>query len=164
MSLGHMPSRSGLTVPGARRAASPAPTYQQPIGHAHFWQRAMSRGAFIKTAASGTGVLLGASLGLPTIAEAKARPVVAPKPIPAVEDFGTGTFFHVRAPGVFHAADDEPSTITDFNGVVGIAFIQGTGKNTITNEALLFDVDMRFMEGLYVAVDGHQHRGTFGFI
>jgi hypothetical protein len=124
----------------------------------------MARGTFIRTAGGATAALLGAGLGLPMIAEAKSKPVVDPKPIPFTEDFGTGTPFHVRAPGVFHPADDEPSTITDFNGFVGIAFIQGTGRDTTTNEALLFDVDMRFMDGLYVGVDGKHHQGTFGFI
>ena len=29
---------------------------------------------------------------------------------------------------------------------------------------LLFDTDMRFMQGIYVGQDGAVHRGTFGFV
>lgn len=30
--------------------------------------------------------------------------------------------------------------------------------------SLLFDVDNRFMKGVYIGVDGNKHTGTFGFI
>jgi hypothetical protein len=53
----------------------------------------------------------------------------------------------------------EPSTMTDFNGFIGAVEIQGTGTG-----GLLFDVDMRFMEGAYVGVDSRVHQGTFGFV
>src|SRR3712207_4571994 len=108
MRLSHVHPWSGLTAPGAGPAGGPAPDHRQAIGHPHFWERAMSRGTFIKTAAGGTAMLLGAGLGLPTIAEAKAQLLVDPKPIPTAEDFGTGVPLHVRAPGNVHAADDEP--------------------------------------------------------
>ena len=61
---------------------------------------------------------------------------------------------------------DEPSAIGDFNGVVGAVELQGTGtgRQGGTSETLLFDADMRFMQGVYVGVDGHTHQGTFGFV
>jgi hypothetical protein len=65
-----------------------------------------------------------------------------------------GTPFHVMFPD-----SEEPSSITDFNGFVGATDIQGTGTS-----GLLFDLDMRFMKGVYVGMDGRVHRGTFGFV
>lgn len=135
------------------------------VGHTHFWERAaMSRRQFMRTAAAGaTGVVLGSGLWLPGIALAD-NP--APKPIPGgIQPFGPGTqLFHVFpiAPGV------ELSTITDFHGSIGGAEVQGTGTatdlQTGNTSSLVFDVDMRFMQGVYVGMDGERHRGTFSFI
>jgi hypothetical protein len=68
------------------------------------------------------------------------------------------TFF---GPGI------DPSSIWDFNGLVGVAEVQGTGTATNpdgSKETLLFDTDMRFMSGAYVGLDGRVHKGTFGFV
>jgi hypothetical protein len=63
---------------------------------------------------------------------------------------------------------NEPSQITDFNGLVGITrvFGSGTGKDkaTGTPSRLNFQVDNGFMSGLYVGQDGRQHHGTFAFV
>jgi hypothetical protein len=42
----------------------------------------------------------------------------------------------------------------------------GTGTDLTTGKTsnLAFDVDMRFMQGTYVAMDGHRRHGTFGFV
>jgi|SRR5579859_52598 len=131
-------------------------------GHAHFWERALSRRQFLGTSALATGLALGADLWMPAVAQA-AAPFVAPQPIPGGIVVG-GTLFHVFLPG--HAA--EPSTITDFHGMIGVAHVSGagTGINTTTGEQrrLTFDVDNRFMKGTYVGVDGQTHVGTFGFV
>ena len=133
-------------------------------GHTHFWERAlMSRRQFMRTAAGATGVVLVSELWLPGVALADN---LAPRPIPGgIQPFGPGTeLFHVFpiAPGV------ELSTITDFHGSIGGAEVQGTGTatdiSTGTTSSLLFDVDMRFMQGTYVAMDGEKHQGTFSFI
>lgn len=133
-------------------------------GHTHFWERAtMSRRQFIKTSVGVTGVVLGSGLLLPSLALASGAD---PKPIPiGIQPFGPGTqLFHVilPAPGI------EPSTITDFHGSIGLAHVQGTGIGTNTDTGhqrhLLFDVDARFMQGVYIGMDGHQHTGTFGLI
>jgi hypothetical protein len=61
----------------------------------------------------------------------------------------------------------DPSSITDFNGFVGVADVQGTGTATNpdgSTETLLYDTDMRFMSGSYVGKDGHVYKGTFGFV
>ncbi|HEV8670933.1 MAG TPA: hypothetical protein VGS01_09385 [Candidatus Limnocylindria bacterium] len=76
-----------------------------------------------------------------------------PNPIPANPDlFG----FHIQLPG------GEPSSITDFNGAVGIAVISGTG--TGTGGALSFEIDNRFMQGIFRGTDGRIHHGTFAFV
>jgi hypothetical protein len=66
----------------------------------------------------------------------------------------------------FHAGVD-PSSITDFKGFVGVADVQGTGTGRNPDgsvETLLFDTDMRFMQGTYVGLDGRVHQATFGFV
>ena len=61
----------------------------------------------------------------------------------------------------------DPSSITDFNGFVGVADVQGTGTATNpdgSTETLLYDTDIRFMTGTYVGKDGKNYRGSFGFV
>jgi len=74
-----------------------------------------------------------------------------------------GLDFHVTffGPGV------DPSSLTDFSGVVGVADVQGTGTGTSRDgksETLLFDTDMRFASGRYVGQDGSEHSGSFIFV
>jgi hypothetical protein len=117
--------------------------------------RAVSRGTFIKTAAGVTGIVLGADLWMPALAHADAAGGT-PNPIP---EAGIGPF-HVFFP--VHGL--EPITITDFNGFIGVAHNQGMATNTTTGERLLYDTDMRFMDGVFKGTDGKTHQGTFGFI
>jgi hypothetical protein len=143
----HIPSRSLGSPDVGRRHA----------GHAHFWDHTMTRGTFIRSTAGATGVALSSGLWMPALAHADNFGGVLPKPIPQTLD---GSPFHVQliAPGV------EPSTITDFNGFIGGAEIQGNATDMLTREPLLFDADMRFMDGVYIGVDGRTHQGTFGFV
>jgi len=53
------------------------------------------------------------------------------------------------------------STITDFNGVVGAADMQGTAEGS-DGTTYSFDADMRFMQGLYVGTDGRLRLGSEG--
>ena len=104
----------------------------------------------------------GASLARTPLARAGRRRDATPRPIPGGLDVG-GQVFHVIGFG----EGQEPSTITDFVGAVGVCDVQGTGTATYpdgSTETLLFDTDMRFMQGTYTAVDGAMHRGTFGFV
>ncbi len=132
---------------------------------------AMSRRQFLKTAG---GVLLGATLG-PVLGPELWRPrrVAAhgdPVPIPG----GTpllGGAFHVFGPGFpdFDPADAEPASITDFNGFIGLAYIDGmvTRTNTRTGEVRtlpFLGTDMRFMKGVFRGTDGQIHQGAFGFV
>jgi hypothetical protein len=118
-----------------------------------------------------------AALGRGNAVAAKRPKVPAdPRPIPYGTHFlgPEGPLFHVQAPGYpipgldTDPATNDPSTITDFNGFVGIAFVggQGTRRDRTTGQtaSLYWEVDMRFMVGTYVGVDGRHHRGTFGFI
>jgi hypothetical protein len=150
----HIP-RLSYQLPTTPRLLDPAAQIerrQQPyVGHAHFWERAHSRREIIRAAAAGSAIVVGSGLLTPALAYAK-QSYVAPKPIP--ETLFPGAPFHVMGPGT-----EEPSTMTDFNGFIGATEIQGTGTG-----GLLFDVDMRFMQGTYVGVDGHVHQGTFGFV
>lgn len=95
-----------------------------------------------------------------------------PRPIPGgIQPFGPGTtVYHVLLPGYPpldspDPAENDPSLITDFNGHVGIAFVQGTGTRTdlATGETSrnVFEVDLRFMQGAYIGEDGNRHHGTF---
>jgi hypothetical protein len=58
--------------------------------------------------------------------------------------------------------------ITNFNGFIGTAHVQGTGTGTDTNTGktfpLLFDADIRFMQGVYRGVDGRARHATFALI
>jgi len=131
------------------------------FGHAHFWERAMmSRRKFIGAAAGTTGAILASGLWMPKLALAAGSD---PNPIPGGIVVG-GQLFHVFLLG----EGNEPSTITDFKGSVGVAQVQGTGKaiNTRTgfHETLNYDTDVRFMQGIYIGMDGKQYSDTFGFI
>ncbi|TCC49081.1 hypothetical protein E0H75_21320 [Kribbella capetownensis] len=67
-----------------------------------------------------------------------------------------GELYHVFFPG-----QGEPSTITDFKGKVAAAVIDGRG--TGANAAHAFEVDVRFMDGTFIGLDGRQSVGTFTF-
>jgi hypothetical protein len=149
-----------------RDIASPtfgeAPYDHHHVGHTHFWERAMlSRRQFMTAAAATTGVVLGSGLWMPGLAQAWEN---APRPIPGGFTFN-GKFFHVDplSPGL-----TENSSIFDFHGAIGAAIIDGTGKGTNTktgvSSSLTFDTDMRFMQGVYIGMDGEKHSGTFSFI
>ncbi len=135
-------------------------------GHAHFWERAraqgISRGQFIRAASGATAAALGSGLWLPGLAHADSG-TAAPLPIPGTLP---GTPFHVVLPGPVDLGH-EPSLITDFNGFIGLANVDGTGTGTNASGAsttLVFDLDVRFMDGVYIGVDGKTHAGTFGFV
>jgi hypothetical protein len=67
-----------------------------------------------------------------------------------------------------HPDGRDPSTIFNFDGVVGVADLNltGTGTNTSTGESdrYEFHTDMRFLRGRFVGTDRRVHRGTFVFI
>ena len=98
---------------------------------------------------------------------ASAEPIPIPGGTPAL-----GGAYHLFGPtpdGSFDPIDAEPSTITDFNGVVALAYINGivTRTNTKTGEVRVLPTinsDMRLMHGLYRGVDGKLHQGAFALV
>jgi hypothetical protein len=124
-------------------------------GHRH----APSRRQFLAAGAGlGTAGFLGTQVigAGPALAARRARD---PRPIPGgIQPFGPGTeVFHLFPPGA-----GEPNTITDFNGFVGVANIDGAG--TGDHADLSFDIDNRFITGDYIALDGRHVEATFGFL
>jgi len=142
-----------LTVPG-----SPAEPISPPA-HAH--PHALSRRGFLGSAAGAAGAVMGAGLLMPVAGMASGSPPL-PKPIPGGFTIN-GITFHVNG----FALGAENSSITDFKGFLGVAQVQGNGTATYpdgSTHTLLYDTDMRFMQGTYVARDGSVRQGTFGFI
>ena len=87
-----------------------------------------------------------------------------PRPIPGgfAADFSTvpsNPFIHVLPPLVGY----EMSTITDFDGVVAAAEIQGTAHDS-EGGSYWFDCDMRFMKGRYIDLNARKREGVFGFV
>ena len=131
-------------------------------GHMHV-SRAISRRQFLGTAAGAAGLLLGASL----VSPARAAVCADPRPIPGgFSEFGH--FYHQLYPNQDIADTEDPSTITDFNGHIGLAYVEGMGthtdKVTGTVSHLPYRVDLRFMKGVYVGKDGKHHRGALAAI
>ena len=122
----------------------------------------LSRRQFMRTAAGATGAVLGSGLWVPTTVLADDG---MPRPIPGgITVPGFTKVFHVFLP----VQGTEASTITDFHGGISFAEIMGhgTGTNTKTGQTkrLIFDVDIRFMKGTFIATDSKEHRGTFALI
>jgi hypothetical protein len=135
------------------------------VGHV---RPGLSRRQFTR-AAAGTAVVgatLGSALWTPALGAPKGA--FAPVPIPG----GTpalGGAYHVFGPAAFDPIDAEPATITNFNGVVGLAYISGmvTLTNTKTGEKTRYpflDSDMRFMQGDFRGTDGRVHQETFALV
>lgn len=130
-------------------------------GHAHFWERAAahSRRSFLQG-----GVALAAGMAIPPVLYGSQEHPL-PKPIPGGLDLlGNGNIFHVYLPGTA----PELSTIGDFNGVLGATEILGSwsggGVTPPADTPLVFDADVRFMDGEYNGRDGRNHQGTFAFV
>src|SRR5262245_22242084 len=129
----------------------------------HLERKRLTRRALFGSTAGATGAILGANLLQPRAATA-ANPHTDSTPSPTSNKLElNGLTFSLTFPG----PGADPSSITDFNGFVGFADVQGTGTATNpdgTTETLLFDTDMRFMTGTYVGKDGQNYKGTFGFV
>ena len=103
--------------------------------------------------------------------EDRRLPSGTPIPIPgAIPDFHRdgGPDIHFQLPGPADNTNTgriggEPSTITDFNGFIGVAHVQGTGTDNNGN-TLFWDTDLRFMHGVFMGDDGNIHQGTFAFV
>jgi hypothetical protein len=123
----------------------------------------LTRRAFLGAGAGATGAVLGSAFLEPAAALA-GNPHTDNSPNPTTNTVTiNGLTFSLTFPG----PGLDPSSITDFNGFVGMADVQGTGTAMYpdgSKETLLYDTDMRFMTGTYVGKDGQTYRGTFGFV
>lgn len=127
----------------------------------------LTRRRFLGLAAGTIGLALTSQLWLPRMARAQGIPwnVPLPRPIPSGRrpGFDQTIFFHEFPPG----RGVEPSTITDFRGYFGSAFMRGTGKRTNKKTGEVgqspYQATMRFLKGTYVATDGKEYPGTFTF-
>ena len=132
------------------KPTTPATLYNQDDNPAAFRQRqdAISRRQFARTAAATAVIGTAGGSGLWTPGQAEARASFAPVPLPGGSPILGG--YHVFGPAAFDPIDAEPSTITNHNGFVGLAYISGTVTqiNTKTGDVQLLpfvDSDMRFI-------------------
>ena len=158
--------------------------------------RNVSRRKFFGISAGAAGGVLGSGLWTPAFGDHddhhdhdrdhgdEAASCPEQQPIPHVNQGPPSGFgaFHFFFPGridgqpaatdpepqTAHAAGRDPSTIFDFDGVVGLADLNltGTGTDTTTGVSAVygFHTDMRFMSGRFVGTDGRVHRRTLAFI
>ncbi len=140
-------------------------------GHVHFWTRPISRRNFLGAAAFAGGAAAAAGSWLPQVVKADfdGGATVFPNPIPVgVAPFGIPIHHFPPVPVLGPASINEPSQITDFNGMVGVCRVTGAGTGTDlatgATSRLSFQVDNGFMDGLYVGEDGNTHHGTFAFV
>ena len=122
----------------------------------------LSRRQFVGRSAAAVGGL--GALGLLGPAAAFASASADPRPIPGGFDESFNIvphdpFIHVAPPAVGF----EMATITDFNGAIAAAEIQGTARGTDGTD-YWFDADMRFMEGTFVDTASRLRRGAFAFV
>lgn len=124
-----------------------------------------SRAQFLRRGAVAAGGA--AALGLLDPLAAFGRAAGSPEPIPGgIKFVGDGIEFVPGSPDIHvlpPTVGFEASTITDFNGVLAAAEIQGRAVGS-DGSAYDFDADMRLMQGWYVDTDEKLKKGTFGFI
>ena len=153
---------------------------QDPISWKTLQQKLLSRRNLIRGAA---GTAAGAGLFLSSGAHLRAREdedegrhnkcKVLARPIPGKNN---SHFFFPGPPDGsapstfphFPNAGFDPSTVTDFMGVIAQADLNFAGMGTDLNSGestpYTFHTDWRFMKGAFVTVDGIQRRGTLTFI
>lgn len=138
-------------------SAGDVTSFPGPVGMKLSRRQALRRGAMAVGGAAGLGLLDPSGV--------LGKTTAAPRPIPGGLDLTTfmyvptGADVHFLLPGIGF----EMATVTDFNGVVGGSETRGTAQGS-DGTSYTFDCDMRFMEGLYVGLDGRPHLGSFGFI
>jgi hypothetical protein len=136
-------------------------------------RRSLIRGA--TGAAAGAGLMLSSGLSLPALEDDEHNNCrVLARPIPHIT--GPGHFFFPGPPDGsapssfphFPNAGFDPSTITDFKGVIANADLNfagtGTDLNTGNSTPYTFHTDWRFYKGTFVSIVGHMREGTLSFI
>jgi hypothetical protein len=132
------------------------------------WHTAISRRTFLGAGIGAFGAALGAGLLRPVAASAASPGIGNVLPIPTILEPFAGVEIHVQAPP-FTGANTDPSTVWNFQGASGIAFIDTsvTRTNRKTGEQQMLpstDNHMTFMQGMYIGRDGHVREGTFSFV
>ena len=132
------------------------------------WHTPISRRRFL---GAGVGAsVIGGALGVGPLrpVSASAAPGIGNVlPIPTtLEVFGEA--IHVQAPP-FTGADTDPSTVWNFQGASGIAFmdtlVTRTHRKTGKQEVLYSTMNhMTFMQGIYIGRNGHVREGTFSLV
>jgi hypothetical protein len=133
------------------------------------WHAQISRRKFLEGAvgASVLGGALGAGLLRPMSAAA-APGIGNVLPIPTTLTF-FGVDIHVQAPP-FTGDNTDPSTVWNFQGASGIAFIDTTATRIHRRTGVVQeDLDssgnhMTFLQGVYRGRDGHVRDGTFSVV
>src|SRR5215470_558322 len=84
MAISRLPEQPTLLQELRSVHVSPrSPEHDRPVGHAHFWERAMSRGALVKGAVGVGGAAVTGALFMPALAHAGAATTPAtPNPVP----------------------------------------------------------------------------------
>ncbi len=99
------------------------------------------------------------------------RALPAPLPIPGGVDAPPVGFIHIFTPGPEGTAtpylglpgeglDVEPSTMTNYQGFTAYAVLSGQAEDRAGNSYNV-EVDLRVMEGEYIAEDGSNQYGVF---
>ena len=135
----------------------------------HLWHRTISRRTFLGAAALATGAVAAGLQAPAALAARGSLPTVFPRPIPGgVSPLGIFVHHFPPVPLLGPGPINEPSQITDFNGLVGVCRVTGSGTGTDTSTGMTrrlnYQVDNGFMRGLYVGEDGLEHHGTFAFV
>lgn len=137
-----------------------------------FQEKWLSRRSLIRGAA---GSVLAAPLLRPKLTrnddddgEGERAACVGPNPIPGgvapVNPYGIFVHHNPLNPAKPLANINDPSQITDFDGIVGLTHIRGGGTDIGTGNRLAFQADMGFSQGKFIGTDGQQHRGTLAFV
>ena len=141
--------------------------------HDRFSGLEMTRRRFLGATAAAAGALAAPALWTSSAFAAHPIATVLPLPIPGgvtppIVPPLVPVHHFPPVPVLGPALINEPSQITDFNGLVGVTRVTGSGtgtdKATGVRSPLTFQVDNGFMSGLYVGEDGRHHHGTFAFV
>jgi hypothetical protein len=151
----------GATPSNLRRAA------RARAAHCHIHLAPVSRRQFIQSAAGLTAFAATLGSSVSHAQGARGGPGIGlVTPIPTTLSI-FGQDVHVQGPPLT-GVDSDPSTVYDFHGTVGIAFISGfvdrTDRKTGETRTLPYAFnDMRFMQGRFEGRDGHVRNATFVF-
>src|SRR5260370_11725445 len=141
------------------------------VGRTHFWAGAMARRNLLGAAAVAGGAAATGAMWLPQFAKAAAFAEADPRFIPG----GTKLPF---APDPFHfffptdgvpgaitveSGHGDPSLITDFEGMIGVADVGQTSGTDGAGNRLLWKADVRLMPGTYLRTEVHTITAPFPF-